>query len=433
MKNLRLRELFLDTTRLVDTTRRANLSSQPEHRDVPARAPRTTELLNHSVAAVQRALRQLPHFLHRALCTARANSLFTVIVIVPTLLATVYFGLIASDRYVSVASFVVRSASSHGSAGSLGSFLKVTGIVQSQDDAFAVHEFMISREAVREVEEKLPLRKMYALEGVDFLSRYPSLIFGASHEELYRYYRNMVEVTVHPASGISTLKVQAFTPDDAQTIARTLLDLGEKVVNRMNARIQQDAVRFAEADVIRTQERLIASQIALTAFRNRELMIDPGKSSVAMMNLVGQLSTDLASTLSHIREIEALSPDSPQLPSLHRRVAALQGQIDQERGRVSTHSDGLADKIAEFERLSLEHGFATRAQTAAISALENARIEARRQHLYLERVVEPHLSDDPGRPYRVRNIAVTFGGGLVLFLIVWLVASGVREHGHSPN
>jgi capsular polysaccharide transport system permease protein len=89
--------------------------------------------------------------------------------------------------------------------------------------------------------------------------------------------------------------------------------------------------------------------------------------------------------------------------------------------------------VAEFERLSLEHEFATRSLAAAAAGLESARSEARRQLLYLERVVEPHLSDHATRPYRIRNIVVTFAGSLVIFLIAWLVASGVREHAHSAE
>jgi capsular polysaccharide transport system permease protein len=378
-------------------------------------------------------LKATPSVMGSALGVVRDNRLFFAIVVVPTLLTMFYYGLFATDRFVSEASFVVRTASSQSSGGGLGSFLKITGVSQSQDDTYAVHEFMLSREAVRQIEEKLPLRSMYGISQADFLSRYPSVIYGDTVEELYRYYRTMIEVVAYPATGITALRVQAFRPDDAQRVAETLLSAAERVVNRMNARIQQDAVTTAEAEVTRAEQRMIATQLALAEFRRREEMIDPGRSSIAMAELVGRMSTELAQTLSQLREVEAASPNSPQLLPLRRRVAALEGQINQERGRVSNTSDGLAGKISEYERLALEHEFATRALTAAVSGLETARATALRQLLYLERVVEPHLSDKAMRPYRLRNVVVVFAGGLLAFFVTWLVASGVREHGHSEH
>ncbi|WP_439496037.1 hypothetical protein [Bosea sp. (in: a-proteobacteria)] len=54
--------------------------------------------------------------------------------------------------------------------------------------------------------------------------------------------------------------------------------------------------------------------------------------------------------------------------------------------------------------------------------------EARRQQLYLERIVEPRAADYSAEPRRLRNVIVTFCATLLLFFVGWLLSQGVREH-----
>ena len=55
------------------------------------------------------------------------NSLRFITVTLPVLLALLYFGLIASDQYISQSSFVIRSASNQNSLTGLGAFLQNVG------------------------------------------------------------------------------------------------------------------------------------------------------------------------------------------------------------------------------------------------------------------------------------------------------------------
>ena len=74
----------------------------------------------------------------------RMNPLFLVIVVLPTLLAAVYFGRIASEVYISESSFVIRGPERQ-SANPLGMILKGAGFTRSQDDGYAVQDFKIGR------------------------------------------------------------------------------------------------------------------------------------------------------------------------------------------------------------------------------------------------------------------------------------------------
>ena len=356
-----------------------------------------------------------------------SKAAFLIVVLLPTTLAALYFGFIASDRYVSESTFVVRSAKSPLSGG-LGGLLQIVGISRSQDDSYSVQEYLLSRDAVTALSQQLPIREIFNRDGADFVARFPNPIHGDTDEELFQYYKSRVSVIHGATTGLTTLKVETFQPQDALAINRHLLQLGETLVNRMNERIRADAIRYAEAEVARGQERLVETQIAITEFRNRELMLDPSKSSLIVAELIGRLAAELAIVMSQLREIQASSPNSPQIAGLQRRISALEAQIVLERQRVSNTSDGLAEKIAGYERLTLQREFAVKALSSAVTSLEVARNEARRQQLYLERVVEPHIPDYAEQPQRLRSVLLTFAGSLMLFFVGWLLFAGVREH-----
>ena len=115
--------------------------------------------------------------------------------------------------------------------------------------------------------------------------------------------------------------------------------------------------------------------------------------------------------------------------SLQRKAAALTQQITEERSKIARDEGGLAARIAAYERLILEREFASRMLGAAETELVRARAEAARQLLYLERIVEPNLPDYATLPKRWRQVVTFLVVNVLLLCLVWLVFSGVREHG----
>ena len=351
------------------------------------------------------------------------------IVLSPTILACCYYGLIATPRYVSEARFVIRTASKATNlASGLDSILQLVGLSHSQDDAYAVHDFLTSRDAVRQLQSQVDLRAIYQFPNVDLLARYPSFVFTQTDEGFYRYLQHRFTVIVNNTSGLTTLRVEAFRPQDAFKVAAALLDLGEGLVNKLNRRLEEDAVHVAESEVARDEQARIDAQIAVTAFRNRSLILDPGKSSAMVIEVIGQLTRQLADVRTEISETMANSPANPQLPGYRLREQAIEHQIAIERGRVANDSDGLADKIAEYERLKLKEEFAVRSLAQAVVALELARIDARRQQLFLERVVEPGVPDQAMMPQRLWSTLTVFGFNVIGASVLWLLFAGIREH-----
>ena len=372
-----------------------------------------------------------------ALAATRRGALWTrawpwlrvVLVLLPTIVTGLYYGLSASDRYVSEARFVIHTASKPaGLLGGLSALLQLAGLERSQDDAYAVRDYITSRDAMAALAQRVDLRGAYGLPGADFLARYPSALYGSTDEEFYRYFQTMLTAFVNNTSGLTILRVEAFRAQDAHEIALGLLELSESLVNRLNDRIQQDSLALARAELARAEERKIATAVAITAFRNKEVMLDPNKETTALIGLIGQLAAQRAQARMLLDETRANSPGSPQLQSQQQRISAIERQIDEQRMKITGDASGLAEKIAQYERLELEDQFALRALAQATASLEAARLEARRQQLFLERVVEPGLPDQAMLPQRWRTVGTVFGFNLIGALVLVLLISGLREH-----
>jgi capsular polysaccharide transport system permease protein len=349
----------------------------------------------------------------------------TILAFTPTTLAAGYYGLIATDQYVSESRFVVRSAARPEISGLLSGLAQL-GIGPAQDDASAVQDFLTSRDATRQLREALPVDQIYGDEDADFLARFPSVIYGRTEEEFFKYFQHMISVGSH--NGIAILRVRAFRAEEALHVSQALLGMGEQLVNRMNVRIQRDAIAASQKELELSQRRLVQAQIELASFRNRELMIDPARNAATLSELIGKMSSDLAETRAQVTTMLKSSPSSPQLTSLRHRESSLAQEVAVERSRIAGSSDGLAERIATYDRLNLEREFANRMMTSAETELARARSEALRQQLYLERIVEPGAADYPTEPHRLASIITVFAANLIGFFLLWLVFTGVREH-----
>ena len=90
----------------------------------------------------------------------------------------------------------------------------------------------------------------------------------------------------------------------------------------------------------------------------------------------------------------------------------------------------LSSKAAEYERLTLDRSFADKQLAVALTSLEQARNDAQRKQLYLERIVQPSLPDVAVEPRRLRGVLATLLLGLIAWGILSLLLAGVLEH-HS--
>lgn len=356
-----------------------------------------------------------------------ANRLFLATVIVPTALACLYFGLLASDVYISESRFVVKSPDEPKQTG-IGVLLESAGFSNSGDEMSAARSFVVSRDALASLERQGLVRKAYESSEISIIDRFDPIGQFGSFEHLYRYYLTKVRVENDPVTSITTLTVRAYTADDAHRINRNLLEMAEGMVNKMSIRGRDDLVRFAQTEVEEAKLRARTASLALAAYRNQAGVVDPEKQAAVQMQMISKLQDELIAAKTQLRQVQSLTPRNPQIESLRVRVDELSRQIDREMGDLAGNTGSLANAAVRFQALALESQYADKQLTAALASLQDARNEARRKQAYVERIVEPNRPDAALEPRRLRGIIATFLLGLVAWGVLSMLFVGVREH-----
>jgi capsular polysaccharide transport system permease protein len=116
----------------------------------------------------------------------RKRRWFVLFVIVPTVLAALYYGLVVSDIYVSESRFVIKSPDQKRSQmTSLANLIQTTGLSGGQEQANEVLAYVRSRDALRAMEKDPNIRARFASAQADPISRFPQPFHDNSFENLY--------------------------------------------------------------------------------------------------------------------------------------------------------------------------------------------------------------------------------------------------------
>lgn len=354
---------------------------------------------------------------------------FGAFVALPTLLLAGYLYLIATDQYESEAHFLVRSTAPTPtpSAGMSQALSMVTGVSAAQNESTSVADYLTSHDAVEALRSRGRLVERFHRDDADFFSRLRQS--NPTPERLLKYYRRQVTIRYDTETGITTLKVHSFRPNDSYELVRMLLQLGEMRVNVLNQRSYTDSIAMATRQVSRAEDDLARVQTALTRFRQNRRDIDPQASGEAQIDLVTKLSGELSAARAQLSSMgQMIDRSSPQYRALSARVTALQAQLGAQSSRLTGGDQAIAADISGYQDLQLRQKFLASRYEAAAASLDRARDQAIRQQLYLVRVVDANMPVKPLFPERERILLTVVISLLLAYAIGWLIVAGVREH-----
>jgi capsular polysaccharide transport system permease protein len=393
---------------MVDFVRRAQAVAREATTTIAGAGPRGLS------EAVTRFLRSL-------------NIWFWAIVGLPTLIAGVYFFAIASDLYSSEVKFIVRGPNK-APVSAISAMLSSSAPAVSED-TFAVHEYITSRDAVQRLEREVDLRALLSRPEGDLITRFPGLWFWRKDfEQLYWAYQRFVSIEKDNNSGVTTLLAKAYRPEDAQRLARALLEFSEQLVNQLNERARQDAIGAFQREVNETEQQIAHIQTELTAYRIQQNMLDPRTAALGPVELLAQMNAQQTNARAQLAELIKNSPSSPQIPLIQTRITSLDKLISEQRGKITGGNNSVATALTEYERLDVQKLLAEKTLASALTSLESAKLEAQKQQLYLETIAQPNLADYPLYPKRAISFATVVVSCLLAYGIAWLLIASVREH-----
>lgn len=353
---------------------------------------------------------------------------FGALVVAPVLAVFVYLLAFASPLYEAQSQFVVRGDVNRPGGGSLGGAVGAVAALNVNQESSILVRFLPSRALVERLRGTLDVAALYSSPDIDSLSR---LAEDADADAVAAYWADKVSASVDPVSGVVTLKVRAYSPEDALTLNQAAMLESETMLNLLLDDSRRDALRVAEQDRERAAEALEDARRELEAFRREAGLLDPNDAGAQAVDLIYELRGQRAALSAQLEAaLTSLSPSAPQVRALRTRLSALDDQIAAlEAELVPTGgTEGLPVLISRFDALELKRAFAEKSFGRAELTLLRTQAEVERWHLYLTVFDPPTLAAEEVEPRPFWTSGKLFATLAVLWAILALLAAGTMDH-----
>ncbi|WP_112607173.1 capsule biosynthesis protein [Rhizobium sp. WW22] len=355
---------------------------------------------------------------------------FILLVILPFLASSVYYAFIASDQYVAEARFAVRAVSGTGDtsdASDPGGATSALNMRSASQDAYVVTSFIHSTEILNRIGKKIDYRSMFIRQNADFLSRFGS---SRSDEEFLKYWNDHVTAYIDVTSGIITLKVRTFSPDDSVKLADAIIEESEKLINELSERARNDIVQSMKADVQKSGKAYGDTLIALNQFQNASGLLSPqtqAKNSGAILTGLLAQKLEFETRLFVMRQSNA--QNSPTYQQLNLAKESLDAQIEKMKSALTgPENASLAKSLLEYSRLETDRMIAEKLYESSQKNYDAVLAEALRKTLYLAVFVKPVLPDESIFPRRVSTPLIILLALVVTWATLSLIWASVEDH-----
>lgn len=416
------------------------MSVDAADKKLPATLPLTAEQALAQRQAISRALRRAARTarapasiisggLGEARGGARAFRIglivsFALMVVLPLVVESVYWGLIASKQYATELRFAVRNAESGPlpSAGLAGIPMGTLAGGASQDTQIAAN-YISSKGIVETLEKTIGLRQIFGRREADYFSRFDP---ADPVEDLEEYWKKRIKIETDNTSGIVSVNVRAFTPEDSIKIASKTLELTEQLVNDISTRSRRDKLELARRELDRTEEALRQRTAAMRDVREAQGVLDARASAEALNKVIEKLQLARSQAQQDLAALGDTGASSPTARVLQSRIAAISAQIEDYSRQIASRSTtnggaSLAQREDPLYRAQVELDIARQQYADASAAFQRARADLETQHTYLMSILKPTLAETSTYPRRwwewsIVVVPCVLGWGLLVAL-----------------
>ncbi|OUS40447.1 lipopolysaccharide biosynthesis protein [Oleispira antarctica] len=347
------------------------------------------------------------------------------LVLLASAVVVFYYGVVASPRYVSESQFVVKQASS-SDVPMLG--LAALGSVSpSMRDALILQKYIQSREMAMALDESVSLKAHYERSDWDSFSK---LANNSTTEDYIEYFQDHISVNHDEMSDVLYVEVQTFDAQYSLTVARTLLQLSEKFINNLGAKMAQEQMAYAQKEVERSYNVLSENQTTLISFQDKFELYNPEQRSGALANAINGLEGEIITQQTELKSLLAfMRKDAPEVKAKQIRVNALTEQLAEEKNRLTNNDKQSLNKInVSFNEIKLNTELALDLYKSSLVSLESVRAEAYKKLKHLLVIERPALAQQDKYPARIYSILTWFICLILLYFIGRLLISIVKEH-----
>ena len=354
-------------------------------------------------------------------------ALFLLMVVVPTAVYSWYLWNRSADQYESDVGFGSRTENPPSTLAFLGAL--GGGSSSSSSDMDILNQFIVSQNLVSRIDKKLDLRAIYSKPANDPLA---TLDPKGSIEDLVKYWQRMVVVNFDSSTGLMNLRVFAFDPKDAQSIAQAVLDESAATINDLSMTAQDDTTKYSKDSLQIAEDRLSRARLATTEFRVKNHLVDPSSDLASQMSVMNTLVQQQAASEIDLDLLAGVALENdPRVAQLNRRIEVIKNRIVQEQAKFGGATDssaaGYATLLSDYERLKVDEDFAEKAYLSSLAAFDQAVSDAQHKTRYLTTFVEPTLAEASTAPNRPLTAALTALIGFLAWAISVLIYYALRD------
>jgi capsular polysaccharide transport system permease protein len=390
----------------------------------PLNVPSTEQRAERSLAAdVMKIQRDMAKRRQRKLAAMAVRLFFFVFL--PTVLAGIYYYLIATPMYSTRSEFVIQQAEPKGAG--LGGLFSGTQFATSQD-SIAVQGYLQSREAMKRLDADIGFRNHFNQPQIDSLQR---LAPDATAEAAYKLYRRNVKIAYDPTEGLIRMDVIAADPETAAAFSRALIGYAEEQVDHLTQRLREDQMQGSRESYAEAEASMLAAERKVVELQEKYKVLSSEAEASLITQQIAALETRLTQDKLSLAEMENnAEPNQARMVPLKRRMVALQDEIKALRSQLTEGSeDGLSLAQVQSELLVAKANVETRQMLLAqsLQSLETSRIEANRQVRYLSLSVSPVAPDEATFPRAFENTMVAMMIFAGIYLMISMTAAILRE------
>lgn len=345
----------------------------------------------------------------------------------PCAAATLYWGMYASDRFISESKFVIQNVGAEQAA-----TLDVSSIISggglSNKDSYMIHEYILSWDMLALLDNKLNLRQHFINKDIDPISR---LSANSSREDFLEYYRKRIQVDYDEVSSITTVTAQAFEPNMAQKIVQTIVSESEKFTNQVGHKVANEQMKFISGQLDRAQANVQTEKRKIIKFQNTNQTFSPKIESQSISTLVSSLEAELATKTTQRKSLLTyLNSNAPEIRQLSAEISSLEQQVSAEKAKMvgKGKKPALNNLDAKFQELETNLEFGADIYRSTLAALESARIDAARKLKHLILIEHAGLPETAEYPRRIYNIVTFIAITIMVFWIGKLALATIRDH-----
>jgi len=354
------------------------------------------------------------------------------IIVVPLLVAILYYSVFAIDRYVSSAQISVKEASQADSGANSalpGLALMLGGMsTTSREETLYLRQYILSMDMMNILDQKLQWREHYIKYHRD---PFYWLRSNESKEDEFNFYQRVITATFDSETGLLTVQVEAFDQGYAQQVLRVILASSEQFVNEISHKMAREQRAYAESEMETARKRYENKRDAMLRFQAENKLLDPETMATSRAQVIGDLETSLTSNSTKLNTLLATLNDSaPQVIELKNRIRAIQAQLQSETQRLvsAPSGDKLNVTAAQYRSLAIDAKIAEDEYKVSTTAVEGARIDATKKLRSLVTVVSPNLPDEALYPTRIYDLITVLVVLLLLYGVVRFVIITIDDH-----